>query len=101
MTAAVIDGPSDLDKVNASPNPFSQDTAVNFDLARQDIVTVAVYDPAGRQLKLLHSARMERGPQRVTWDGTDAAGKPAASGTYYLRVRTSEGTQAVKVVRVP
>ena len=74
------------------PNPFNPGTWVSFSLPHRSGVTLAVYDPLGREIAVLASGQFEAGTHTVRWEGTDAAGRRAASGTYYCRLRA--GTYA-------
>ncbi|MHB8080240.1 MAG: FlgD immunoglobulin-like domain containing protein, partial [Candidatus Krumholzibacteriia bacterium] len=72
------------------PNPFNPRVTVPFTLARAGTVRLAVFDAAGRLVATLLDAARPAGEGRVVWDGRDAAGRPVASGVYYVELR-SEG----------
>jgi hypothetical protein len=67
------------------PNPFNSRTTITILLDARARCTLAIHDILGRQVALLADGR-ELGPGRITFSW-DAAG--AASGTYFVRLRTA------------
>ncbi len=80
------------------PNPFRDRTEVSFSLPEAAESRVAVFDVAGRRVRELSGGVLAAGTHRVTWDGRDDAGAPAASGNYFVRLET--GGMAPLVTRV-
>jgi hypothetical protein len=72
----------------SSPNPTRGDLTVNFDLAAEENVELALFDVSGRLIRSLAKGRYAAGPHRVTWDGRDARGRTASPGRLS---RTAEG----------
>ncbi len=68
------------------PNPFNPTTDINFHLATQADVHIAVYDMMGRQVDTLVDQNMAAGSYRASWNGRDSAGNPAASGVYLYKI---------------
>ncbi len=75
------------------PNPFNPATTIAFALARPGPARLDVYDARGRLVRTLVDGPRPAGPQAVTWDGRDAAGRDAASGVYFYRLR-AQGVDA-------
>ncbi|MFO7608467.1 MAG: FlgD immunoglobulin-like domain containing protein [Candidatus Krumholzibacteriia bacterium] len=70
-----------------TPNPFNPRTELRFTLDREQAVTVAVFDLAGRRVRTLADGRvLAAGPQTLAWDGRDEQGRAAPSGVYLARV---------------
>ncbi|MEJ2721745.1 MAG: right-handed parallel beta-helix repeat-containing protein, partial [bacterium] len=80
------------------PNPFNPATRIGYEVDRRLGVTLAVYDVAGRRVKLLVAE--EQGPGRfaVEWDGTTQRGGPAATGVYFYRLQAGERTMTRKML---
>lgn len=79
------------------PNPFNPRTEIAFTLAEAGPVDLEVFDAAGRKVAtLLAGEHRAADTHRVAWDGRDAAGAAAPSGTYLFRVRAGSHEQAVK-----
>ncbi|HPF36790.1 MAG TPA: FlgD immunoglobulin-like domain containing protein, partial [Candidatus Krumholzibacteria bacterium] len=68
------------------PNPFNPTTEIAFRTAVAGPVRVTVHDAAGRLVRVLSEELRAAGSHAVRWDGRDAAGMPAASGVYLVRV---------------
>ena len=84
--------------VSAYPNPFNPQTTISFDLPRAAEVSLAVFDPQGRQVRALIDARpMTAGSHQRIWDGRDARGRSVASGLYVYRFTAGGESQAGKL----
>jgi DNA-binding beta-propeller fold protein YncE len=60
----------------------------SFTLTEDSQVTLRVLDPQGREIAVIvPERRVQCGPQRGTWDGTDAGGRRLAPGRYLAEVR--------------
>ena len=58
---------------------------------------VALFDPAGRRIRTLVSQAFTAGAQSSSWDGRDDAGRPVASGIYFLRALTGGAETRIKL----
>ncbi len=72
------------------PNPFNPQTTIAFSLPQAGHARLSIYDVTGRLVRTLLDGALAAGPQTAVWDGTDAAGRGAASGTYLYRLETSD-----------
>ena len=61
-------------------------------------VQINVLDQAGKTTRTLNVRDQKAGPQTLTWDGKDAAGKPLPAGDYHFQVTATD--QAGKPVAV-
>jgi hypothetical protein len=68
------------------PNPFNPMTRIVYTLDRQTEVSVKVFDLGGREVTTLVVGLQAPGRYAVNWDGTNRAGRPLASGTYFVRM---------------
>jgi hypothetical protein len=88
------------------PNPFHPTTAIGWRVESTGAangllpVRLEVFAPTGRLVRTLVDRPMPAGDFEVLWDGTDAAGTPAASGVYYYRLATPFGVESRKMVLV-
>lgn len=85
----------------AYPNPFNSSVRIPYNVAMQADVELAIYDLAGQQVRRLVSQARAPGRYEVVWDGLDAAGHAAASGTYLTRLRlnANEHVQRLSLIR--
>ena len=81
--------PNEFTLAQNYPNPFNPTTTISFSLPAASDVQLNVFNAIGRKVKVLTDRRYPAGEFSVTWDGTDQAGDPVASGVYFYR-RTPE-----------
>ncbi|MDM7917489.1 MAG: FG-GAP-like repeat-containing protein [Candidatus Eisenbacteria bacterium] len=90
--------------VSVAPNPSESEAGavLTYRLRAAAPVTIGVYDPSGRRIARLRDAAVEpAGLGRVAWDGRDDAGRPVASGIYYMQIETAGGArETAPVVRL-
>jgi subtilisin family serine protease len=72
------------------PNPFNPSTTIRFTLPEPGLVSVRIYDVAGRLVNTVLHEKREAATHEVVWSGTDDRGKPAASGVYFYRVASGD-----------
>ncbi len=77
------------------PNPFNPRTTIAFTLARAGMARVTVHDAAGRLVAVLVDGPCAAGRTELTWAGTDARGRPLASGAFLLRLE-ADGALATR-----
>ncbi|MGD8394037.1 MAG: FlgD immunoglobulin-like domain containing protein, partial [Candidatus Eiseniibacteriota bacterium] len=77
-----------------SPNPFNPRTSIHFELAEGGRVTLRIFDVTGRQVRTLVDGALSVGRHALDWDGRNDAGRPLASGTYYLRLEPAGSAPA-------
>jgi len=70
------------------PNPFGGETTLSFVMPSAGRAELSVYDLAGRRVRTLVTGEVGSGTNQVTWDGTDAAGRPLSAGVYFYRLET-------------
>jgi M6 family metalloprotease-like protein len=78
------------------PNPFSDGTIIGFFNPSARIVSIDIYDVAGRRVESFGSSEYPRGTQRFGW----APPSDLASGVYFCVFRTERTTKAVKMILV-
>jgi aminopeptidase N len=80
------------------PNPFNPGTSLTFELPHRSDVTLIVYDVLGREVAVLAKGQFEAGAHSVRWEGADASGRRAASGTYFCRFTAGSYAETRKMV---
>jgi flagellar hook capping protein FlgD len=80
------------------PNPFNPSTTIQFDVAEPGQVELEIYTLGGRRLRTLYTGTAPAGRHEARWDGTDDAGRRAASGIYFVRLRTAATSDQRKLV---
>ena len=77
--------------LSLAPNPFNSFTEVSFESQGPGLVTMEIYDVSGKCVRSVSVGHMERGLHQARWDGRDSSGADAASGVYFVRLRSSDG----------
>lgn len=80
------------------PNPFSPSTTVELNLDKASELELCIYNLKGQLVKVLSQGWLNAGINKLQWDGKDAANQPCASGVYYLRLKTSQGSKSHKIL---
>jgi hypothetical protein len=83
--------------LDAYPNPFNPSTTIRVGGVGAEAVDVVVFDVAGRRVRRLLSAPLPEASRTLVWDGRDDAGRPVASGTYFLRASTVAESRTLKL----
>ena len=84
----------------AHPNPFRSQASLGFDLPAAANIRLAIYDAAGRQVRVLASGVHPAGQHRVAWDGENEGGQPLAPGIYFARIRAGDIEKSRRLVRI-
>ncbi|NOZ61693.1 MAG: T9SS type A sorting domain-containing protein, partial [Calditrichaeota bacterium] len=72
------------------PNPFNPTTEISFYLRKSSKVQIVIFNVLGEKIRTLFHGEKSTGWHRVSWDGKDESGNPAASGIYFYQLKTSE-----------
>jgi len=83
----------------ASPNPFQQSTTIRFSLSVAAPARLDVFDVSGRRVRALVNGSLPMGEHEARWAGDVESGARAASGVYFLRLESPQGTATRKVFR--
>jgi hypothetical protein len=80
------------------PNPFNPATTIMFDIAREQNVTIEIFDIRGARVKTLVSEVFGIGAHRVVWQGLDQQGRQVSSGVYFYRMITEDYTNTRRMI---
>jgi FlgD Ig-like domain len=95
-TAVPRDAPRVL-SMEAFPNPFNPTVHIKCVLPAPGRMRLAVYDAAGRRVRVLADEMMTASSVSLTWDGRDARGAPVASGVYFVKVESAHQARTQKI----
>ena len=87
------------------PNPFNPDTWIPYQLAKDTLVTLSIYDQSGHIVRTLDIGHQVSGVYRdktraAYWDGRNQNGESVTSGTYYYQLRAGDYTALRRMVIV-
>ena len=71
---------------NGAPNPFSETTALSFEIPVAGRVSVSIYDVRGALVTTIADGSYPAGSSVAAWNGRFAGGAPAPSGVYFARM---------------
>ncbi|MCF7918934.1 MAG: T9SS type A sorting domain-containing protein [Candidatus Cloacimonetes bacterium] len=83
------------------PNPFNPSTRIEFELARDAEVDLAIYNFKGQMVKRLMHGEMSSGKHFVDWDGLNGQdGQNAGSGIYLVRLEAGGQVACRKIMMI-
>lgn len=78
------------------PNPFQPGdlrggaaTSIDYQVAYEGIVKLEIYNLKGQKVVTLVDEQKPAGEYQTSWNGLNAAGKPAAAGVYFYRLESA------------
>ena len=78
-----------------SPNPFTENTNIQYQLKTDAMVTISVYNAQGNQVKVLVNKRQNAGSYTENFNG-----KNLAAGIYFVKIaKDGVVTQTIKIVK--
>jgi hypothetical protein len=77
------------------PNPFNPITKISFDLPKQGLVTLKVYDILGREVRTLVNEVKNAGTYIVEFDGSELS-----SGVYFYRLDVAGFTDVKRMILI-
>jgi hypothetical protein len=80
------------------PNPFNPVTTLRYDLPKDAVVNITIYDMMGRQVKTLINNTQTAGYKSTQWNATNNTGQPVSAGLYLYTIQAGEFRQTKKMV---
>jgi hypothetical protein len=78
--------PEDFQLFQNHPNPFNNETIINYTLSKSCHVSLIIYNILGQKVKTLVMEYQKAGVKTVSWDGRDEKGKDLSSGIYFYQL---------------
>ena len=75
------------------PNPFNPVTTIRYDVAKQAIVELKVFNVLGQEVEVLVNQRLNPGHYEVTWNAA-----PIASGIYFYQLKSDDFIAVKKLI---
>ena len=82
------------------PNPFGEETTLEYTLSKKQKVTIEVYNVLGQRVRTLVRGTKDAGLHRIRWEGENRYGEPVGSGVYFYRLEAGSVTTTRKMVLV-
>ena len=90
--------PDRLKIYDAYPNPFNPVTSLRYDLQKNGLVNITIYDMMGRIVKTLVNGSQTAGFNSIKWNATNDRNEPVSAGLYLYTIQTGEFRQTKKMV---
>lgn len=80
------------------PNPFNPSTTIRFDMPKEGVVTMEVFNVLGIRVRSLVSGLpFNAGTHTITWDGRDDRNQVVPSGMYLYRITAGDFRSAKRM----
>ncbi len=89
--------PTNIQLVQAWPNPFNAGTTFEFTLESSGFVEVMIYNAAGKRIRTLEQNLFAAGIYQIPWNGKTDQGEAAPSGLYFASINTEHWRQTLKL----
>lgn len=80
------------------PNPFSENTTIEFDISGVSSVEIMIYDMKGNMIYSARKDNCSEGINTMSWDRRDNNGKIVSEGIYLIEARTARYSLYKKIV---
>ena len=77
------------------PNPFNPTTQIRYDLPKENIVSIAIFDVMGRKIRSLMNMNKTAGYHTIRWDARNDMGESVSAGMYIYTIEAG-GFRATK-----
>jgi len=92
--AKYIYNPETESNLWSCPNPFSEQTTINYYLSESGDVQFKIFTLAGDLVWSVNLPNTSSGPRTITWDGCNGQGHRVMNGVYWLFMQTEAGVEA-------
>jgi hypothetical protein len=86
-------------EINCYPNPFSNEIAIEINMAEDKKVQVEIFNQLGQQIKTLSNNQpLPAGSFRFIWDGRNHNNQKVTSGIYYVKFSADNVQKFQKII---
>lgn len=82
------------------PNPFNPTTLIKYELPKEGLVDISIYNLLGQRIANLYNGVKSAGFQSISWNGKDSNGFELSSGIYFARVSFERNVSTIKMMLV-
>ena len=90
--------PKEFSLNNSYPNPFNPITTLSYELPKNAMVNITIFDLMGRIVNNLVSIRQDAGYKSIKWNGTNNQGQLVSAGLYLYTIQAGEYRQTKKMI---
>lgn len=96
----IQNGKTDLRLEGNHPNPFAEQTSLEFELSSPGTVLIVIYDNTGKPIQTLRCENCQAGKNSLQWNGMNSTNSKVQSGTYFYEVRYGNEVQSRKMILI-
>ncbi|MDZ7743131.1 MAG: S8 family serine peptidase [Bacteroidota bacterium] len=89
---------SDITYVAARPNPFREETQIDFFLRKDHRMACSVFDMSGRMVYRIPEAVYTQGKNTLKLNARNAEGQDLEAGLYFLRLELEDSFRSLKLM---
>ncbi len=82
------------------PNPFNPSTNISFNLQKEDIVQLNIYNIIGEKIRTLVNSELSSGKYNFVWNGKNDFGSSVASGTYIYHLKAGQISESKQMLLI-
>jgi len=82
------------------PNPFNPETFIQYSLAEDAPIDLAIYDIQGHKIRGIKQGLQPAGSHSFFWDGRSDGGQKLGAGIYFCRLNILGDTQSIKMALI-
>lgn len=85
--------PAEYNLYQNYPNPFNPVTTIEFDVPKQEMVSIKVYDSRGAEVKELYNNIINPGKYKLEWSAENFT-----SGIYFCKLVSGDAIKSIKMI---
>ena len=80
------------------PNPFNPTTTIKYDIQKEGMIMIKVYNINGVHIRTLVNKKQHPGVYSIIWNGENNFGISVASGLYFINMRAEDYSMTRKIL---
>jgi len=92
--------PNEISLMQNYPNPFNPTTTIEYQIQKDDFVTLKVFDSLGQLVKTLVNEPKQSGEYSVIFDGKNEKRQTVSSGVYYYQLQVGDFISNKKMIQL-
>ena len=80
------------------PNPFNPITQIRYDIPKDNLVNITIYDIQGHNIRTIINKKQDLGSHSCYWDSKNDLGGRVAAGVYIYSIQSGEFKATKKMV---
>ena len=82
----------------AYPNPFNPFTTLSYEVPKNSLISITIYDLLGNVVRNLVNNNQSSGFKSIQWNATNNQGQPVSAGVYLYSIEAGGFRQTKKMI---